>query len=97
MLLDTGYGDGESATAVSEDCRREREALAHQVAHAGWQIVTAVHSPSGVELHLFPALDVWDFPRLGRRVAYGRDDQDALRRFVQQVEGAAEPAAEPVR
>ena len=97
MFLDAGYGDGESATAVSEDCQREREALAHQVARAGWQIVTAVHSRSGVELHLFPALHVWDFPRLGRRVAYGRDDQDALRRFVQQLEGAAEPAAEPVR
>ena len=96
MVLDAGYGDGESATAVSEDCQREREALAHQVACAGWQIVTAVHSPVGVELHLFPALHVWDFPRLGRRVAYGRNDQDALRRFVRQLDGAAEPAAEPV-
>jgi hypothetical protein len=62
---------------------------------AGWQVVTAVHSPSGVELHLLPALHVWDFPRLGRRVAYGRDDQDALCRFVRQLKGAAEPAAGP--
>ena len=96
MFLDAGCEDGESATAVSKDCQREREALAHEVACAEWQIVTAVHSPSGVELHLFPALHVWDFPQLGRRVAYGRDDQDALRRFVRQLEGAAEPAAEPI-
>ena len=95
MILDLRYGDDEGATAVKEGCQREREALACQVARAGWQVVIAVHSPSGVELHLLPALHVWDFPRLGRRLAYGRDDQDALRRFVRQLEAAAEPAAGP--
>jgi hypothetical protein len=95
VIPDLRYGDDDGATAVKEDCQRECEALACQVARAGWQIVTAVHSPSGVELHLLPGLYVWDFPRLGRRLAYGRDDQDALRRFVRQLEAAAEPAAGP--
>lgn len=81
--------------AVNEDWRRERETLTRHVARAGWDVVTAVHSPMGVELHLHPAPHVWDFARLGRRVAYGRNDQDALRRFVRQLERAAEPVVEP--
>jgi hypothetical protein len=95
IVIEEEYGDYEATTAVNDDCQGERETLAGQVGRAGWQVVTAVHSSAGVELHLLPALHVWDFPRLGRRVAYGRDDQDALRRFVRQLELAAEPAAGP--
>jgi hypothetical protein len=95
MNVHVEYDDGEDAGAVNENSRAGRETLARQVACAGWYVVAAVHSPIGVELHLHPALDVWDFPRLGRRVAYGRDDEDALRRFVRQLE--AEPAAGPTR
>jgi hypothetical protein len=84
-------GGVEVIGVVNEDQRREGEALARHVASAGWQVVAAVHSPAGVELHLHPALHVWDFPRLGRRFAYGRDDWDALRRFVRQLD--LDPAA----
>jgi hypothetical protein len=84
----------EDAVAVHEDLPRAHEALTRQVENAGWQVVTAVHSPAGVELHLQPALHVWDFSRLGRRFAYGRDNQDALRRFVRQLERAGGSAGQ---
>ena len=52
---------------------------------AAWDVVSVVHSRSGVELRLFPALHVWDFPAHGQRFAHGRDENDALSRFARQL------------
>jgi hypothetical protein len=82
MPVDAEYRNDENAVAVTNDHQHECEVLAHQVVRLGWEVVSSVHSRTGVELHLHPASHVWDFPTLGRRVVYGRDDQDALRRFV---------------
>ena len=62
-------------------------ALAQRLASAGWEVIAEIRSQAGVELWLHPAPHVWDFPRLGQRVAYGRDDQDAMRRVLRQLDG----------
>jgi hypothetical protein len=78
---------------MAEDPDAQRDALARHLLDAGWQVVAAVHSRSGVELRLHPALHVWDFPGRGQRFAYGRDDREALHRFARQLGG--EPRTEP--